>query len=302
MTTNDVRDLSAAGETDACPASSSDPPRPRRKRPVQRTEAVDTDLEDSPVAVPEHQGGIDAPDGRAEDPISEQLISADSPDEPISDVVTAHECACQDRAAIALGTTIADLSDRISALEARTVEHQNSLAAIGDSIGDGISAEVERITTDELVDAKQRLRLAVNSMAHVALAMSESAQNITEGLSPDCFASLLYSFHAEVDNILLQLGFEPIGTRAGEKFDPTRHRSLRRVITRDRNLDKSISRVIRDGYRSKAGNRTLLYADVEVSRYQEEQPHQVPAPGSSAPGRPNDEQGDLGQSSIPPAE
>jgi molecular chaperone GrpE (heat shock protein) len=298
MTTNEVRDLSAAGETDARPESSSDPPRPRRKRPVQRTEAVDTDLQDSPVAVPEHQGGIDAPGSRAEDSISERLISADSPDEPISDVVRAGECAYQDRAAIALGTTIADLSDRISALEARTVEHRNSLAAIGDSI----AVEVERITTDELVDAKQRLSLAVNSMAHMALAMSESAQTITEGLSPDSTASLLYSFHAEVDNILLQLGYEPIGTRAGEKFDPTRHRSLRRVTTRDRNLDKSISRVIRDGYRSKAGNRTLLYADVEVSRYQEEQPHQVAAPGSSAPGRPNDEQGDLGQSSIPPAE
>ena len=172
-------------------------------------------------------------------------------------------------------TEITAITERISALEEAFARQQQAIADVGAGVTDdladiagSIALEVERVTTDELVDAKRNLSLAAHSMAHLALGIAESAESVTGELGPDSIIALLHSFRAEVDNVLLQLGYTPLNTRVGEKFDPNRHRSLRRIPTDDVSLDRLIAKVIRDGYRSENTKRILVYSDVEVHRHQ----------------------------------
>jgi molecular chaperone GrpE (heat shock protein) len=178
-------------------------------------------------------------------------------------------------AALEASGTLTVLAERISALEEAFALQQQAIADVGARVTDdladiagSIALEVERVTTDELVDAKRNLSLAAHSMAHLALGITESADNVTAELGPDSIIALLISFRAEVDNVLLQLGYAPLDTRVGEKFDPNRHRALRRIPTDDMPMDRLIARVIRDGYRSENTKRILVYSDVEVHRYQ----------------------------------
>lgn len=175
-------------------------------------------------------------------------------------------------AALEASGTLTVLAERISALEEAFALQQQAIAdvsaSVADDLAESIALEVERVTTDELVDAKRNLSLAAHSMAHLALGITESADNVTGELGPDSIIALLVSFRAEVDNVLLQLGYAPLDTRVGEKFDPNRHRALRRIPTDDMSMDRLIARVIRDGYRSQNTKRILVYSDVEVHRYQ----------------------------------
>jgi molecular chaperone GrpE (heat shock protein) len=143
------------------------------------------------------------------------------------------------------------------------VDHDHAL----EDISRTIAAEVERHTTDALVQSQHSLQLAVNSIAQLALAMAESARDITADVSPESATALLDSFRVDLDAILAQLGFESLGTSVGATFDPHRHRALKRLPTVEAAMDKTITRVIRDGYSSTATGRILLFADVEVSRY-----------------------------------
>jgi len=167
---------------------------------------------------------------------------------------------------------LAGLTGRIAALEEAFALQRQAIADVSETvagrIAGSVATEVERFTTDELVEAKRNLSLAAHSMAHLALGITESAENVTGELRPDALTALLQSFRAEVDNILLQLGYSPLDTRVGERFDPNRHRSLRRIPTDDIRLDRLIARVIRDGYRSETTKRILVYSDVEVHRHQ----------------------------------
>ena len=155
------------------------------------------------------------------------------------------------------------LDERLAALQHHAVDHDRALQDITRSI----AVEVERHTSDALVQSQHSLQLAVNSIAHLALAMAESSRDITEDVSPESATALLDSFRVDLDTILAQLGFESLDTSIGDVFDPHRHRALKRVPTADPAQDKAIARVIRDGYWSTATGRILLFADVEVSRH-----------------------------------
>ena len=162
------------------------------------------------------------------------------------------------------------LNDRLDAVDERIAALQHHAAAHDRALQDitrTIAAEVERHTSDALVDSRHSLQLAVNSIAQLALAMAESSRDITEDVSAESAAALLDSFRTDLDAILAQLGFESLDTSIGSIFDPHRHRALKRVPTSDAAQDKSITRVIRDGYSSTTTGRILLFADVEVSRY-----------------------------------
>lgn len=166
------------------------------------------------------------------------------------------------------------LTERLTAvdtrLEALTNDHDKRAAGHDKALADvqrSIAAEVERHTSDALVESQHRLQLAVNSIAQLALAMAESSTDITEDLSAESASALLESFKVDLDAILSQLGFEALGTIVGDTFDPHRHRALKRNPTSDPKQDKVITRVIRDGYRNAASDRILLFADVEVSRH-----------------------------------
>jgi molecular chaperone GrpE (heat shock protein) len=158
---------------------------------------------------------------------------------------------------------LAAVDHHIAALHQAAAAHDHALADVSRSI----AAEVERHTSDALVDSQHSLQLAVNSIAQLALAMAESSRDITEDISAESATALLDSFRIDLDAILAQLGFESLATAVGATFDPHWHRALKRVPTTDAAADKVITRVIRDGYRSAATGRILLFADVEVSRY-----------------------------------
>lgn len=155
------------------------------------------------------------------------------------------------------------LGDRLAVIAGRQADHDRALIEVRRTI----AAEVERHTTDALMDTQHSLQLAVNSIAQLSLAMAESSRDLTEEVSADSAIALLDSFRVDLDAILLQLGFSSLDTTVGAVFDPHRHRALKRVDTADPAKDKAIIKVIRDGYLSTATGRILLFADVEVSRH-----------------------------------
>ena len=155
------------------------------------------------------------------------------------------------------------LSDQLAAVQLRQADHDRALTEVTRTI----AVEVERHTTDALVDTRHNLQLAVNSIAQLSLAMAESARDLTQDVSAESATTLLDSFRVDLDAILGQLGFSSLGTVVGATFDPHRHRALKRVATSDPAQDKVITTVIRDGYLSNDTGRILLFADVEVSRH-----------------------------------
>ena len=222
-----------------------------------------------------------APDAKADEPAEdapqeEPPSGTGEPDAPTATTTTVEtedrSAQVAESAAQASLTALTALTGRISALEEAFARQQQAIAdvraSVTDDIAGSIALEVERVTTDELVDAKRNLSLAAHSMAHLALGITEAADNVTGELGPDSITALLHSFRAEVDNVLLQLGYAPLDTRVGERFDPNRHRSLRRIPSDDITSDRLIARVIRDGYRSENTKRILVYSDVEVHRHQ----------------------------------
>ncbi len=170
--------------------------------------------------------------------------------------------AVADRLA-AVDSRIDALGDQLAAVQLQQADHERALADVTRTI----AAEVERHTTDALVDTRHSLQLAVNSIAQLSLAMAESSRDLTEDVSAESATALLDSFRVDLDAILGQLGFTCLDTPVGATFDPHRHRALKRVTTSDPAQDKVITRVIRDGYLSAATGRILLFADVEVSRH-----------------------------------
>jgi len=260
--------------------------------PAPKAENVETSNGDSSVdehspvvaadpEVTESTPPATAPDTKADEPAEdapqeEPPSGTGEPDAPTATTTTVEtedrSAQVAESAAQASLTALTALTGRISALEEAFARQQQAIADVGASVTDDIAGsialEVERVTTDELVDAKRNLSLAAHSMAHLALGITEAADNVTGELGPDSITALLHSFRAEVDNVLLQLGYAPLDTRVGERFDPNRHRSLRRIPTDDMSLDRLIARVIRDGYRSENTKRILVYSDVEVHRHQ----------------------------------
>ena len=239
--------------------------------------AADPEVTEStpPATAPDTKADEPAEDAPQEEPPS----GTGEPDAPTATTTTVEtedrSAQVAESAAQASLTALTALTGRISALEEAFARQQQAIADVGASVTDdladiagSIALEVERVTTDELVDAKRNLSLAAHSMAHLALGITEAADNVTGELGPDSITALLHSFRAEVDNVLLQLGYAPLDTRVGERFDPNRHRSLRRIPTDDMSLDRLIARVIRDGYRSENTKRILVYSDVEVHRHQ----------------------------------
>ena len=236
--------------------------------------AADPEVTEStpPATAPDTKADEPAEDAPQEEPPS----GTGEPDAPTATTTTVEtegrSAQVAESAAQASLTALTALTGRISALEEAFARQQQAIADVGASVTDDIAGsialEVERVTTDELVDAKRNLSLAAHSMAHLALGITEAADNVTGELGPDSITALLHSFRAEVDNVLLQLGYAPLDTRVGERFDPNRHRSLRRIPTDDMSLDRLIARVIRDGYRSGNTKRILVYSDVEVHRHQ----------------------------------
>ena len=87
-------------------------------------------------------------------------------------------------------------------------EHERALADVTRTI----AAEVERHTTDALVDTQHSLQLAVNSIAQLSLAMAESSRDLTEDVSAESATALLDSFRVDLDAILGQLGFSSLDT------------------------------------------------------------------------------------------
>jgi len=236
--------------------------------------AADPEVTEStpPATAPDTKADEPAEDAPQEEPPS----GTGEPDAPTATTTTVEtedrSAQVAESAAQASLTALTALTGRISALEEAFARQQQAIADVGASVTDDIAGsialEVERVTTDELVDAKRNLSLAAHSMAHLALGITEAADNVTGELGPDSITALLHSFRAEVDNVLLQLGYARLDTRVGERFDPNRHRSLRRIPTDDMSLDRLIARVIRDGYRSENTKRILVYSDVEVHRHQ----------------------------------
>src|SRR5664279_3349514 len=177
--------------------------------PAPKAESVETSNGDisagehSPVVaadpeVTESTPPATAPDTKADEP-AEDAPQEEPPSgtgEPDAPTATTTTVETEDRSAqvaeSAAQTSLTALTGRISALEEAFALLQQAIADVGASVTDdladiagSIALEVERVTTDELVDAKRNLSLAAHSMAHLALGITESAENVTGDLGPD---------------------------------------------------------------------------------------------------------------------
>lgn len=129
-----------------------------------------------------------------------------------------------------------------------------------------IAREVERHTTAALLDDRQRLHQASVALAGLAQSLADAARGIPAELTAAAAGALLETFAVDVDLLLQQLGHEPLRVAPGDAFDPRLHRAVLRVPTADPAADRTVARVVRDGYRTPATDRVLLFADVEVHR------------------------------------
>ncbi|WP_166442167.1 nucleotide exchange factor GrpE [Nakamurella flava] len=178
---------------------------------------------------------------------------------------------------------LADADEEIERLTARLAEavdgaaaqrsavaalHQDvtTLQEAGRRTATDIARAVEQHTTAALVDGQQRLHQASVTLAGLAQSLADAARSVPTELTAESARTLFETFAVDVDLLLQQLGHEALGVAAGDPFDPRRHRAVRRVATDDPAADRTVARVLRDGYRTPATDRVLLFADVEVHR------------------------------------
>lgn len=183
----------------------------------------------------------------------------------------------------AVDRRLADADEEIERLTARLAEaldgaavqrsavdalHQDvtALQEAGRRTATDIARAVEQHTTAALVDGQQRLHQASVGLAGLAQSLTDASRSVPTELTAESARMLFETFAVDVDLLLQQLGHEALGVAAGDPFDPRRHRAVRRVATDDPSADRTVARVLRDGYRTPATDRVLLFADVEVHR------------------------------------
>jgi molecular chaperone GrpE (heat shock protein) len=100
-------------------------------------------------------------------------------------------------------------------------------------------------------------------------------------------------FAVAIEEALGLLDIESVGAAPSVEFDPRKHHAVRGVPTADRELDKRVQRVLRQGFTYIDAPRVFLPARVTVYRYEAQQApedvaasehHPISEPGKGEPG------------------
>lgn len=74
-------------------------------------------------------------------------------------------------------------------------------------------------------------------------------------------------FRSAIEEALNLIDIESVGARVGERFHTSKHHAARAIPTGDSDLDKTIQRVLRQGFSYTGATRTLLPAQVSVYKF-----------------------------------
>jgi molecular chaperone GrpE (heat shock protein) len=89
-------------------------------------------------------------------------------------------------------------------------------------------------------------------------------------------------FMAAIEDALGQIDFDSVGAAVGATYDPTRHHATSTAATGDRALDKTIQRIIRQGFTLADAARVSIPAQVTIYQYTESLASDEPAPDTAA--------------------
>jgi molecular chaperone GrpE len=164
-----------------------------------------------------------------------------------------------------------DLAERVEYL-VRLLEESNRLSQERERIIDRLHQENQQLRQGELQQAmlpvmRDLVRL-YDDLTQRARGYASRAEATPQEAARDfdCFAEM-------VTDILYRQGVERYGAREGDAFSSKEHRALGAVQTPEQERERTVARVVRDGFRSES--RVIRILEAEVYRY-------VPAAASPA--------------------
>ncbi len=164
-----------------------------------------------------------------------------------------------------------DLAKRVESL-ALLLEESNRLSQERERIIDRLHQENQQLRQGELQQAmlpimRDLVRL-YDDLSQSARGYASRAETTPQDAARDfdCFAEM-------VTDILYRQGVERYGAREGDAFNSKEHRALGAVQTPEQERDRTVARIVRDGFRSES--RVIRILEAEVYRY-------APASASSA--------------------
>ena len=191
---------------------------------------------------------LESPESGVVPSLSDGQLSPDSP-EPASGQFTP--------------TLLNELKERIETLAAR-LEEGNRLAMDRERIIDNLHHDNQSLRQGEL---QQALLPVLRDSIRLFDDLKQTSRNYAErqSLVPANVASDFRCFAETVSDILYRYGVESYSAAAGDPFNAKDHRVLGVVQTFQKEKDRTIARIIREGFRSNLITVRLLEA--EVYRY-----------------------------------
>ncbi|MDY0151484.1 MAG: nucleotide exchange factor GrpE [Candidatus Cloacimonas sp.] len=238
---------------------------------LSETDTIVTE-EDIPVAEEKHQLPDTTPDAAmsdaevtpeldAEMPISEpqELAEAELPvAKPVNEAVVAHPIIIDEGIIQAISDSLAKMQTDFSRLCLR-LDNKILMDDIRDKTIDQMGKELKELREDQLFRAIKPL---VNGIIDVADDMSEAAKTLSE--SDDSLRVLLH-FKVMIQDVLDTLDISAFNSQ-NLAFDASIHSIVKKEITTNQSLDKTISASLLTGYK-RAGS-VLRKEKVIVYRYE----------------------------------
>lgn len=160
------------------------------------------------------------------------------------------------------------LAQQLSVLTEHLVE-TNSISQQREQVLDRLHQENQKLRTGELQQAMSPL---IRDLIRLYDDLGLTVKNYSLGTTQLTIEAVVkdFKFYQEmVEDILYRYGIEKYEVSEGTSFNPKEHRALAQVVTNDCSQDRTIAKVIRDGFRDES--RVIRTLEAEVYRYKAEQ-------------------------------
>ncbi|WP_244928758.1 nucleotide exchange factor GrpE [Nocardioides sp. W7] len=150
----------------------------------------------------------------------------------------------------------------MAAIVAQTARFHERSAAQEDTIRH-LHARVEELQADQV---RTLLKPVIQRMAALHAQSGEAADRAKEA-GESAERDLAY-FAVALEDALGLLDIESIGAATGQMFDASRHHAVQVAATDQPELDRTIFRVLRQGFTYSGAERVLLPAQVVIHRHE----------------------------------
>ena len=151
--------------------------------------------------------------------------------------------------------------DELASLRAAVESCNEAVRGFG-SITAQMQERIEELQRDQLKLLLKPLYERVATVIAQAEALAITSAAVDEGIAED-----FTHFSRELEAVLEMYDVESVGAAPGAPFDPRLHHAALRVDTADPTLDRTIQKVVRQGWTAVGSPRVLLPARVVVRRY-----------------------------------